>query len=367
MMRSALERNLLQHGFSLANGQEGIDFVSHDGHRVVEHQQAGHGVRSFYLGLMRLALYLAKHPRVEQGCLVVNRTRMSRNRLEEEWSKTTDVLRHDITQRLAVIAIEDDGVWFQPHDEFVTWLVRTAGLDTRTPQASESVIHVSPGPKTHEVLKVLLVHWLQRHAPVPTGELADEVGCSYPTVRKALAKTTARKAVHYTSNRSVAFQMFPHDFWSELVALSQTHRQSFRFIDRSGDRPDPDRLLARLRQLDVQSIAIGGVHAARFWHHAFDLHGTPRLDLIFHALDGTVDLSFVKKIDPALGLSEDSSKSPVLVVHPLVRARSLFVENPNGSTPYADPVETALDLDDLSLSVQSHQLLTHLRPEVRLG
>jgi hypothetical protein len=114
-------------------------------------------------------------------------------------------------------------------------------------------------------------------------------------------------------------------------------------------------------------LALGGVLGARHWHPDFDLHGTPRLDLVYHAPNGNVDLEFVRKLDPALTQVDDRSESAVLVVHPLVRAAPLFIETTERSIPWADPVETALDLCDLSLTTQANQLLTHLRPEVRLA
>jgi hypothetical protein len=80
-----------------------------------------------------------------------------------------------------------------------------------------------------------------------------------------------------------------------------------------------------------------------------------------------VDLSFVRRVDPALAIIKDPAESPILVVHPVVRASSLFVENSAGGIPWADPVQTALDLNDLSLTAQASQLLTHLRPESRLA
>ncbi len=113
-------------------------------------------------------------------------------------------------------------------------------------------------------------------------------------------------------------------------------------------------------------VALGGVAAARHWHSDFDLHGIPRLDLLLHTPGDNVDLDFVKKLDPALRQIDDYDESPVLVVRPLRRADPLFERVPNTSLPFADPVETALDLNDLGLTAQANQLFAHFRPEVRL-
>ena len=124
--------------------------------------------------------------------------------------------------------------------------------------------------------------------------------------------------------------------------------------------------MRRLEKTKPRHLALGGVSSARFWHPDFDLNGTPRLDLLYHAPGGEADLEFVKKLDPALTLDDDLSASPALVIHPIVRAASLFAESTGGRIPWADPVETVLDLSDMSLTAQANQLLTHLRPEVRL-
>jgi len=113
-------------------------------------------------------------------------------------------------------------------------------------------------------------------------------------------------------------------------------------------------------------IALGGVVAARHWHPEFDLHGTPRLDLLLHAPEDTLDLSFVRKLDPALRRIDEYDESPVLVIRPLQRSDPLFEVVPDKSLPLADPVETTLDLRDLGLMAQAGQLLAHFRTEVRL-
>jgi hypothetical protein len=144
-------------------------------------------------------------------------------------------------------------------------------------------------------------------------------------------------------------------------------RNSFRFRDRTGGKPDPEALLSRLERTKAPQLGLGGVFAARHWHPDFDLHGSPRLDLAYHAPDGEAELEFVRKIDPALAMDNALESSPALVVHVIDRATSQFVENTAGRIPWADPVETVLDLCDMSLTVQANQLLAYLRPESRLA
>ncbi|MBX3415397.1 MAG: hypothetical protein KF708_22125 [Pirellulales bacterium] len=220
--------------------------------------------------------------------------------------------------------------------------------------------------KDYEVWKVMLNRWLLKQGPIAIGELAANVGCSYPTVRQALARPALRKRLNYRSNRSAELTAFPHDAWDEICVLGQSARLAYRFQDASGDLTSPLQLMQRLEKLRPGGAAVGGVLAARYWDPDLDLHGTPRLDVVLHAPAARVDLGFVMRLDPALELIEDTSQSALLVVQPLFRAKSLFADNPSGQLPFADPVETALGLLDLELVAQANHLLTALRPEARL-
>jgi hypothetical protein len=75
----------------------------------------------------------------------------------------------------------------------------------------------------------------------------------------------------------------------------------------------------------------------------------------------------VKQIDPALKHSYAANRSVTLNVHLLPRKDPLFKSDDSGRLPFADPVETVLDLNELGLTVQAGQLLTHLRPDLRLS
>jgi hypothetical protein len=349
--------------------QGDIDYISRDKRTAVEVKQSSHGSRGLYAATMRLAIFLTHHSHVRRGCLVLNRTRLSLERLREEWYQCKAVFQESVSCRLAIVVVEDRESWIEPDDPYIRRIAQvfeSAARDRRN--GGELCVQVGPrrGQMFYEILKVLICRWLQRQGPIPLGKLAEDVGCSYPTVRKSLERVSLRKFLGFTSSRSVELKAFPHAAWNELLALSPTMRNSLRFRDRTGDKPAPEGLLKRLKKIRQPLLATSGVLAARFWHSDFDLHGTPRLDLVYHAAGGEVDLSFVRRLDPALALDEDMSASPALVVHPVARAASLFVENVNGNLPWADPVETALDLCDMSLTVQANQLLTHLRPETRL-
>lgn len=368
-------------GFVAADDDR-IDYVSDDHRTVIELKQSSPGVRGLRTGLLQLARFLDEHPSVERGCLLLNRSRLSRERLQEEWCATKGVLKKSVSRRLGIIAFEENFQWIDPKDGELQSIaakfephLTSSSADTRwhsegtvirpTRPQRKYALPRRPGQKFYEIAKVLISRWLQKMGPIAIGELARQVGCSYPTVSAALKRSSLRRAASHLSNRSVELRAFPHETWSELVALSSTMRPTFRFQDRSGDKRSPQSLLKRLERNTVSHLAVGGVIAARHWHPGIDLHGIPRLDLLYHSCDKRLDLTFVEKLDPALELVDDGLSAD-LVVHVIQRSMPLFVKpNPNGVS-LADPVETALDLCELSLIPQADRLLTHLRPEVRL-
>jgi len=65
-----------------------------------------------------------------------------------------------------------------------------------------------------------------------------------------------------------------------------------------------------------------------------------------------VDLSFMRRLDPALKRVVDPSDPAVLVVHFVRHRDPLFVEGPGG-LPLADPIECLLDLQESGLEAQA--------------
>lgn len=351
--------------FSPAKPGGPVHSLSRDGKTAVRVQRSSRGSRDFHSAVMQLAVFLEQNPKVEQACLILGETHMSRSRLEEEWDASKRVLRNEIARRLGIALVEGGPTWINPETPL---LRRIAKAFEESPQSIDPLWHETlrqtPGSKSYEVLKILICRWLQHQGPIGIGTLGEQAGCSYPTIRKTLDKSNLRIAVNVTSNRSVELKAFPRDAWRELVAVSGVVRHTIRFRDRSGEPSAPQALLKRLERLRPPGVAVGGVTAARHWHRDLDLHGTPRLDLTCHCPDGNVDYSFVKTLDSALTPTSDAA---VLVIHPLTRAHSLFENEGKPGVPWSDPVETALDLYELSLVTQANQLLTHLRTEVRLA
>jgi predicted transcriptional regulator len=291
------------------------------------------------------------------------------DRVRHEWIKIKRLFHPRLSHRLSLVAIgkDEEDVWVEPDEGFlhrIAKVFQTARGDSN--DAAPTIIKPHFKQNQLEVLKVLMCRWLLGEGAIPIGKLAEQVGCSQPTVRFALSRLERQNAIRRRLNRSIELSRFPLRSWNELLALSEKMRQSFSYRDASGERTDPERLLKRLERMRPSQVALGGVAAARHWHSDFDLHGTPRLDLLLHAPGDTVDLHFVRRLDPALTLIDRFDESPVLVVRLLQRADPLFVHVPGTGLPLADPVETALDLYNLGLTAQTSQLFAHFRPEIRL-
>ncbi len=352
--------------FTPLHGGGDFEYIANDRRTVVGVKNAT-GIRGFYSVAMQLALSLSDKPEIERACLVLRLSRLSLDRVRHEWMKIKEVLHPKVAQGLSLVAIGQGDVWVEPDEEFLHRIANVFQMTSGdTSDTAATVIKLQPKQKHLEVLKVLIHRWLLREGAISIGKLAEQVGCAYSTVKEALDRLQQRRSITRQANRSVELTKFPISSWNELLALSESMRRSFRYQDVSGEKTDPEQLLKRLERMRPTAVALGGVAAARHWHSEFDLHGMPRLDLLLHAPEQTADLDFVRKLDPALKLTKDYDAPAALVVRPLQRYAPLFDVVSGKSLPFADPVETTLDLYDLGLTAQAGQLLAHFRPEIRL-
>lgn len=347
------------------NGRS-FDFRSLDGGTVVKHRSGLRTARELQADLFRLAIALDQQTDLRHACLVLSAPKLSLARIREDWTAAKRTLVASVARRLVLIVVTNDGPWIDPDGPLLRHIADAFSQDLRTssPQPPEAERSIE-SPKYFEGVKTLLVRWLRREPPIAIGHLANDIGCSYPTIRAALRRLDAAKYLTRHSNRSVELARFPTQTWSEFVALRNRIRTPIRFIDGTGERPDPLGLLKRLVKHPPPSVALGGVLAARHWFPDFDLHGTPRLDLVLHAPNGEMNLDFVHQLDRSLRRTDDVHATPSLVVHPLNRAASLFVKPDAGGIAIADPIETALDLYEMGLTPQADQLLASFRKEAR--
>ncbi|MDB4533159.1 hypothetical protein N9248_02515 [bacterium] len=343
-----------------------VDFVSRDGATILEVQAKPQGMRGLYSGLMQLAVSLSQRPEARTGVLVMDGSRISKERISNEWDQLRELFAPKISKRLSMIVIRDGEHWKQRDNPSIDQLAEGILADEELGfRKSSELRKIEQTSKKAEIFKVLIVRWLMSKGPIGIGELGQHVGCSYPTVRKSLDSIPASES----GLREGDISHFPKNVWQDVLTLTKSDRQSIQFVDRSGQRPNPESLIKRLDRNQPKHVAFGGVVAARHWHADFDLNGTPRIDLLVHCPNQILDLSFIQKLDPALkeNTDEKSDDSPTVVVHPITRLEPDFTTQPNVGLPLADPVETALDLIDMGLNAQANDLFGHLRTEVRFA
>lgn len=333
-LSSALEPIGLQPGTS-----DQPDFATSDGSTILEIKDGQGGVRDLRAAVAQLALY-ARDPQVQRAILLVRDARMSNTGIREEWQQILSILVPGITRKLELIALLGDTPVLLPENIYLRDLAHRVGATSR-----QSL----PRPdRSFEVMRVLLTRWLQNQGPISLKALGEQTGLSHPTVRKGLADLDVEQ------DRGVVLRKFPQAAWSRLLAMAPLVRQTQAFVDQSGRGADPHGLLRRLARCPPMGVAVAGVAAAHHWHPGFDLEGLPRLDLSVHQAED----DFVRRLDPALVLAPPGAP-PVLVLHIIPRAASLFVES-NG-LPWADPVEVLLDLHELRLLEQADAMMRFLR------
>jgi hypothetical protein len=330
--------------------RDDVDFENERG-VVVEAKARIGGVRDLQAVILQLASR-AHSTEVREAWLVLGDHRMPTS-IVDSWKSVIEVLRPSIARKLRLIALSGKSVIVAPeksellaigHD-----LARSALRDrpSRSYDAELDVIHV------------LLVRWLLRRPPIQMKELGAMTGLSQPTVRSALARVG--RELTRDSSRRVALDAFPQRVWREMSALAPRIRETQYFVDASGRPRGPEKLLERLRQKPPPNVAIGGVFAARHWDPELDLEGAPRLDLCVHAVRHRPDLGFIQRLDPALRVTDAGAAGVSVAVHRVRRRQSLYESSPRLNPPWADPVETLLDLEELRLHAQADELIRRLR------
>ena len=342
-----------------------IDYESRDRKWVFEFQKKPQGIRGFHIGVVRLALELRSNPKGIRGCLVINAEDLTENRLRNEWDTLLSILHPDVASRLAIVAIQKQKAWIQPPGKFLDKVASAVSTIPKLGFETGRTRKAANQPKSIQIKKLLISRWLQRQGPIGIGELADHIGCSYPTARTTIDKLSRSEILIEENRTAIQLSRFPEDEWQAIVAMSSSIRPPIRFVDRSGQSTNMNSLLKRLSKKAPAGVALGGVVAARHWHRKFNLNGIPRIDLLVHAKHRNINIDFLHQIDPALKESTDNKKSPAIVVHAIQRENPDFTPTEQYQLPVADPIETALDLNEMGLTQQANDLFASLRSEIK--
>ncbi len=322
------------------------DAVTND--TIFEVKVEAKDARRLRTALMDLAR-VAAVDKVRRVLLVLEEPIITESRLKEEWNGAASVLRPELFARLSMV-IHRSGNWtgipVPPDPSELSMLDEILRHEHSQRPASST----RSSEAHHEILRILIHQWLLGKGPLAVSSLMEISGTSHPTVSRSLERFDHYLKRH--SDRSVELRIFPREEWARLLAVSDDVRGTVKYADRSGQARSPESLLRRLRQLQRQDIAIGGVLGAKHYQPSLDLVGNPRLDLSIHCGRKAVDLSFVERLDPALEKTTRRDESPTLVIHAIQRAESLF-QRSEDSLPWADPVECLLDLHEARLESQA--------------
>ncbi len=357
----AVRATLRQAGFRPAPPPSDFGYEAAGGREALEMKLRLQGVRDLHAAIFRVAQAVASRSEIRHACLIARVPRITADRLAREWGAVRGLFRPEIARRLALVVLGLDPPWISSDEPRVRRLAESLHRICNRPAARTGPSGAGISRKFFEVFKIALHQWLRNRGPIPIAALQDRSGCSYPTVAESIRALESSGELVRHSNRSVELRGFPQETWGRVLALSSSLRRPAPFADLSGRAPDLKGLLRRIREKAPTGIGVGGVLAGRHWDPDFDLHGVPRLDLCLHASNGTYDLDFVTRIDPALRADSSRTGRVVLVIHPLLRARTLFEEDRAGRLPWSDPVETLLDLHELRLVSQAQRLIARLR------
>jgi len=310
-------------------------------------------IRSFIMDIARISV-IGKFSR---SVLIVNNPRITLARMKDEWTVAATVIRAEIFNQMVLI-IHHLGNWTT---------LSGSNISEDIPLFAEILKNVSSqgtGYKRRssaffDIFRILLNQWLLKKGPTAINKLMEISGKSHPTVLRSLKSLDYFLIRH--SNRQVELKQFPKLFWERLVAMSDIERSTIVFTDKSKKPRSPQFIIDRIKSLNRNDIALGGVVGANFYCPELDIVGVPRLDITIHSPNREIDFSFIKRIDPALQLSKLPNEHASFVIHSIHRPASLFHFDEKLNFSIADPVECLLDLHEARLEPQALEFLNQFR------
>lgn len=324
------------------------------GRYIIEVRDTLAGARELREAILSLTYSLQKSP-ARKGLLVIVSSRVTGERISSEWEDARSVFRPEIMRRAHLVRIEQGKYIGLPTD-----------FGKKAKEQLDNIVTASKVGKDwnrrdrfsyFEIMRVLLVRWLNNEGPITTRQVTIESGYSYPTVAKALQRL--KRYLRRNPDRRIELSRFPHEEWARLIVLAEDARETRRYVDRSGNPRPAESLIKRISGLHRPNVAIGGVYGAKYHDPDLDIVGSPRLDLTLSHHHGQIDLEFVSRLDPALEPSEDLSEPAVVVVH-VSRGHGLQFSAPAKGLIFADPIECLLDLHEARLETQAAEFLEAL-------
>ena len=318
---------------------------------TIEGKQGVKTIADFRSLLMELVYRSIKSG--QRGILVLLEPAVSKASLDREWALARDALRSRIIRRLSMVSVTETDIvgWpSYPDPETIAMVNEVISRD------DAGDVHMLPRPDSWSVvLRVLIERWFLGNRPITARDLGTITGFSYPTLARALERLA--NVLDRGTDRSIRLARFPEEQWLALVVNASRIRSTRWYQDVSGSNAGVEWFVDRLASLKHPDVAVGGALAGRRYDPSLDLVGTSRLDLCVHAPTNQVDLSFLKRLNPALERIPNADGPCHLALHFVRSANPMFLRE--GPT-WAGPVETLLDLHELGFGEQADQLRAHL-------
>lgn len=290
--------------------------------------------------------------------LLLEDSRISRERLAEEVAAARRVLAPEVSNRLAVAVVEGGHIdslatggefgWFEPE-----LVARLQGLNQTRP---------IPDTRPHShfaITKILVGRWLRRLEPISRAELAAAAGYSIPTIAKSVSGLSGY-LVPGRADR-VGLAEFPDKAWADLVSRTDEARKTTYLGDVSGQPRTWSYLQSRISEALGDRVAVGGVLAARFWDPRFDLSGMPRLDISTRSAHGEMPIDEILRVDPGLVPVDRGSSAIRIAVHGVFEHDWSVAWDDQRHISVVNPVECLLDLLEMRLESQAEALIERLR------
>ena len=327
------------------------------GNNLFEMKMGMSSVRDLRASLMGMAFKLLDSPLDEKRGLILVEPGITEDTLSEEWRLFCESMQPKLFNRIHLVAYKNGKfIGFPSNLDPIFY----SKLERQIKIEQEHVgTQINRGASYFMVVKILIHQWLLNKGPMTVTWLAEQAGCSYPTVANILRGLGIQ--IERQSYRSTGLSQFPNEAFARMLMNADKDRSTARYADYSGQPFSSESYIRRLEKLNIPELAIGGVLGAKHYYPGLDLVGTPRLDLSKHSpFNKRKDLNFIEKLDPALKLLDNPYKPANVVVHFVQHKESFFAVR-EGGLFWADPVECLLDLHELKLEAQAMDFLNVLQ------
>jgi DNA-binding MarR family transcriptional regulator len=304
--------------------------------------------------LLALAYALAEDQATASAVCVLTRSKLSRKRILEEVGQFRAVVRPELGERIALMAMGADGHLFGSlkavDAAFAAWLAELVAAETTAASAGRS--------NRQSVMSLLAQLWLRGEGAQKIKSLQEASGASYPTVAQAVKSLSSQGLLEHKSDRRVLLKTPSPEAWLKIARDHGAGRKTLRFADPSGQARPPEAMAQRLFKLQAQGlakdVAVGGVLGALRHFPGLDITASPRLELSVYGSK----LDFLRKLDAALEPAIDAQTKAVLVVHLTPEPASFIDRSADGQ--WAPELECLADLAELGLGREASEMAAEL-------